>query len=119
MLAALAQDRRQDDVDLLHQLADRARARGDGDEARTRLAAVAALRPDLPSLAIELARLDGGRGRHGSGRSPRCAALAARLPDDPAALVALGKLLHRMGQARRGARAGCAPRWRCGPRIPS
>ena len=61
MLADLAQDRRQD-TDLMHQLSIRARRRGDGDEARTRLAAVVALRPDVPSLEIELARLMEGAG---------------------------------------------------------
>jgi transglutaminase-like putative cysteine protease len=86
------------EVDLLHQLATRARARGDGAEARARLAAAVALRPDLPSLAIELSRLD-----EGAGASERAVAtltaVAARLPDDPATLVALGKLLRRMGRA--------------------
>jgi transglutaminase-like putative cysteine protease/Flp pilus assembly protein TadD len=96
VLADLAQDRRKD-TDLVHQLSIRARRRGDGDEARTRLAAVVALRPDLPSLEIELARL-----MEGAGDAQRALAtlrgLAARLPDEPAALVALGKLLHRMGK---------------------
>jgi cellulose synthase operon protein C len=95
-LQDLAADR-QVEVDLLHQLANRARARGDAVSARRRLAAAAALRPDLPSLEIELARLD-----EGAGDSPRAlaslTALAARLPDDPATLVALGKLVHRMGR---------------------
>ena len=96
VLADLAQDRRQD-TDLMHQLSIRARRRGDGDEARTRLAAVVALRPDVPSLEIELARL-----MEGAGDAQRALAtlrgLAARLPEEPAALVALGKLLHRMGK---------------------
>ncbi len=96
VLEDLAGDRRVE-VDLLHQLANRARVRADVGAARTRLAAAAALRPDLPSLEIELARLD-----EGAGESPRAlaalTALAARLPDDPATLVALGKLLQRMGR---------------------
>src|SRR5262252_2028953 len=96
VLADLAHDRRRDS-DLMHQLSIRARRRGDGDEARTRLAAVAVLRPDLPSLEIELARLF-----EGAGDTQRALAtlreLAARLPDEPAALVALGKLLHRAGK---------------------
>ena len=96
VLADLAHDRRQD-TDLMHQLSIRARRRGDGDEARTRLAAVVALRPDVPSLEIELARL-----MEGAGDAQRALAtlrgLAARLPEEPAALVALGKLLHRMGK---------------------
>jgi len=96
-LADLANDRRVDN-DLMHQLSIRARRRGDGDEARARLAAVAALRPDLPSLEIELARL-----LEGAGQTERALAtlrgLAERLPDEPAAQVALGKLLHRAGRA--------------------
>jgi transglutaminase-like putative cysteine protease len=88
---------RQMEVDLLHQLAGRARARGDGVAARSRLAAAAALRPDLPSLSIELARLDEGAGDSAAAVA-ELAALAARLPDDPATLVALGKLLERMGR---------------------
>ena len=96
VLEDLSRDR-QVEVDLLHQLANRARARGDAAEARARLAAAVVLRPDLPSLAIELGRLD-----EGAGDSPRAisalTALAARLPDDPATLVALGKLLARVGR---------------------
>ncbi|HXU05263.1 MAG TPA: DUF3857 domain-containing protein, partial [Polyangia bacterium] len=96
VLADLAQDRRVD-TDLMQQLSIRARRRGDGVEARTRLAAVVARRPDVPSLEIELARL-----LEGAGDSDRALAtlreLAARLPDEPAAHVALGKLLHRMGK---------------------
>jgi transglutaminase-like putative cysteine protease/tetratricopeptide (TPR) repeat protein len=97
VLAELTRDRRQD-TDLQHQLSIRARRRGDGDEARTRLAAVVALRPDVPSLQIELARL-----QEGAGDTQRAVAtlreLAARLPDEPSALVALGKLLHRTGNS--------------------
>ncbi|HEY7370859.1 MAG TPA: DUF3857 domain-containing protein [Polyangia bacterium] len=96
VLADLARDRRMD-TDLMHQLSIRARRRGDGDAARARLAAVAVLRPDVPSLEIELARL-----QEGAGDSRRALAtlheLAARLPDEPAAQVALGKLLHRAGK---------------------
>jgi cellulose synthase operon protein C len=94
---ALLADERQEEVDLLHQLAARARARGDGQEARSRLAAAVARRPDLPSLALDLARLD-----EGAGDAARAAAslteLAARLPDDPATAIALGKLLRRLGR---------------------
>jgi cellulose synthase operon protein C len=97
VLAELARDRRRD-TDIMHQLSTRARRRGDGEEARTRLAAVVALRPDLPSLEIELARL-----LEGAGETQRALAtlrgLASRLPDEPSALVALGKLLHRLGKA--------------------
>ncbi len=96
VLLDLAGDRRRD-TDLMHQLSIRARRRGDGEEARTRLAAVVALRPDVPSLEIELARL-----LEGAGEAERALAtlkgLAARLPDEPSALVALGKLLHRQGK---------------------
>ncbi len=96
VLEDLARDR-QVEVDLLHQLANRARARGDAAAARARLAAAVALRPDLPSLAIELARLDEGAG-DSPGALGALTALATRLPDDPATLVALGKLLHRLGR---------------------
>jgi transglutaminase-like putative cysteine protease len=95
-LAALAQTR-QVEVDLLHQLASRARARGDGAEARRRLEAAAALRPDLPSLGMELARLDEGAGDAARALAD-LQAQAARLPDDPATLTALGKLLRRAGR---------------------
>src|SRR5579871_2393677 len=95
-LRALADDRRLE-VDLLHQLAARARARDDASEARARLAAASALRPDLPSLAIDLARNQEGAG-DAEGARAVLSAVAARLPDDPATLIALGKLLHRMGR---------------------
>ena len=96
LLAALSDERRVE-VDLLHQLATRARARGDGAEARARLAAAAVLRPDLPSLEIELGRYDEGAGE-GARALAGLTALAGRLPDDPSALIALGKLLHRLGR---------------------
>ncbi|HXU63793.1 MAG TPA: DUF3857 domain-containing protein [Polyangia bacterium] len=95
-LAALVNVRHVE-VDLLHQQASRARERGDAVEARRWLAAAVALRPDLPSLGIELARLD-----EGSGDGPRALAdlqaQAARLPDDPTTRAALGKLLRRQGR---------------------
>jgi transglutaminase-like putative cysteine protease/Flp pilus assembly protein TadD len=88
---------RQVDVDVLHELAGWARARGDGAAAAARLEAAVALRPDLPSLAIDLARL-----QEGEGAADRALAtlstLVARLPDDPTSLVALGKLLRRVGR---------------------
>ena len=91
--------------------------RGDGEEARTRLAAVVALRPDVPSLQIELARL-----LEGAGDTQRAVAtfgeLAARLPDEPSALVALGKLCIGWGRTTRRSRR-CERRWSCGPRIRS
>jgi cellulose synthase operon protein C len=96
VLAALSDERRIE-VDLLHQLAARARARGDAAEARARLAAAAAQRPDLPSLAIELGRFDEGAGE-GARALAGLTELAARLPDDPSTLIALGKLLHRLGR---------------------
>jgi cellulose synthase operon protein C len=95
-LEALGQTR-QRDIELLHQLSLRARARGDGAEAMRRLTAAAALRPDLPSLGIELARA-----LEGAGQTARAVAvmteLAERLPDDPPTLAHLGKLLHRLGR---------------------
>jgi len=96
ILAALS-DSRQMEVDLLHQLASRARARGDAAEARRRLASAAGLRPDLPSLGIELARLDEGAGDAARALAD-LEAQAARLPDDPQTLTALGKLLRRAGR---------------------
>jgi transglutaminase-like putative cysteine protease/tetratricopeptide (TPR) repeat protein len=96
LLTALSNERRID-VDLLHQLAARARARGDAGEARARLATAAALRPDLPSLTVELARFEEGAGE-GARALAGLTALAERLPDDPSTLVALGKLLHRLGR---------------------
>ena len=96
VLEDIARERRTD-VDLLHQLAVRARQAGDGAEARARLAAAAALRPDLPSLEIELAKLFEGAGEDQRALST-LTGLATRLPDDPHTLVALGKLLHRMGR---------------------
>ncbi|MFL5308770.1 MAG: DUF3857 domain-containing protein [Polyangia bacterium] len=94
---ALLADTREIEVDLLHQLASRARTRGDAAEARRRLAAAAELRPDLPSLAIDLARLDEGSGRVADALAVLQAA-AVRLPDDPTTLTALGKLLRRAGR---------------------
>jgi transglutaminase-like putative cysteine protease len=96
-LETLARDR-QVEVDLLHQLANRDRARGEGGPARAHLAAAAGLRPDLPSLEIELGLLDEGAGAPERALE-ELSALAARLPDDPATLVALGKLLHRLGRS--------------------
>ncbi len=95
-LAALVQVR-QVEVDLLHQLASRARARGDQAQARQRLSSAAALRPDLPSLGIDLARLDEGAGDAARALAD-LEAQAARLPDDPTTLTALGKLLRRLGR---------------------
>ena len=95
-LGALAAVRRVE-VDLLHQLASRARDRGDGPGARRWLAAAVALRPDLPSLGIELARLDEGAG-DGARALIDLQQQAARLPDDPPTRAALGKLLHRQGR---------------------
>jgi transglutaminase-like putative cysteine protease len=96
ILEELAGERRLD-VELHHQLARWARARGDGEAARAQLATAAELRPDLGSLAIELARQREGAGQ-GELAFETLSAAARRLPDDPATLVALGKLLHRMGR---------------------
>jgi cellulose synthase operon protein C len=88
---------RQHDVELGHQLAARARVRGDTGQFIARLAAAAALRPDLPSLSLEL-----GRALEGAGQTAQAITvlteLAARLPDDPGVLAQLGKLLHRLGR---------------------
>ena len=100
MLVALASERRRD-VELLHQLSARARRRGDAQEARARLAAAAELRPDVPSLHIELARLYEGDGDR-LGALARLTATVDRMPDEPSTLVAQGKLLHRMGRTADG-----------------
>jgi len=100
LLVALAGERRRD-VELLHQLSARARRRGDAQEARARLAAAAALRPDVPSLQIELARLFEGDGDRVAALATLTAAVDT-MPDEPSTLVAQGKLLHRMGRAGDG-----------------
>jgi transglutaminase-like putative cysteine protease len=100
LLVALA-DRRRRDVELLHQLSARARRRGDGPEARARLAVAAALRPDVPSLQIELARLMEGDGDR-TGALATLTAAVEQMPDEPTTLVAQGKLLHRMGRTADG-----------------
>jgi tetratricopeptide (TPR) repeat protein len=94
-LESLARVRRHD-VDLLHDLATDARARGDGEAMRERLAQAAALRPDLTSLHLELARALEGAGESERARQV-LSSLAARLPDDAIVLAQLGKLLHRQG----------------------
>jgi tetratricopeptide (TPR) repeat protein/transglutaminase-like putative cysteine protease len=88
---------RQHDVELQHQLATRARARGDTRQFIAYLQDAAALRPDLSALSLEL-----GRALEGAGQGAQAVAvlteLAARLPDDPGVLAQLGKLLHRLGR---------------------
>ncbi len=88
---------RQRDVELLHELAMRARGRGDGAAFVAALARSAALRPDLPSLELEHARALEGAGHDAAARDA-LTALAARLPDDASVLAHLGKLLHRQGR---------------------
>ncbi|HTA20821.1 MAG TPA: hypothetical protein VK989_16120, partial [Polyangia bacterium] len=88
---------RQRDVELLHELATRARGRGDGATFVAELARAAALRPDLPSLELEHARALEGAGDDAAARDAMTA-LAARLPDDASVLAHLGKLLHRQGR---------------------
>jgi transglutaminase-like putative cysteine protease/tetratricopeptide (TPR) repeat protein len=95
-LEVLLRDHRHD-VDLLHDLATDARARGDGRELHVRLTEAAALRPDLTSLDLELARALEGEGA-GAGAVEVLTALATRLPDDAIVQAQLGKLLHRQGQ---------------------
>ena len=84
--------------------------RGDGAEARARLAAAAALRPDVPSLEIELARLFEGDGERQRALATLDGGWSAGMPDEPATLVALGKLLHRHGPTARRRSSGCARR---------
>jgi transglutaminase-like putative cysteine protease/tetratricopeptide (TPR) repeat protein len=88
---------RRHDVELLHELATRARNRGDGRTFVARLTEAAALRPDLPSLSIELSRALEGAGEGARARDV-LVALAGRLPDDAGVLAHLGKLLHRQGR---------------------
>jgi tetratricopeptide (TPR) repeat protein len=85
------------DVELLHELATRARNRGDARAFVARLSEAAALRPDLPSLSIDLSRALEGQGEGARAREVLLA-LAARLPDDAGVLGTLGKLLHRQGR---------------------
>jgi hypothetical protein len=91
---------RRDDVEVAHELARRARERGDADGAIELLRRAAAARPDLPALTIELARALEGAGQRGPARAA-LEDLAARLPDDPSARAQLGKLLHRAGERAR------------------
>jgi Flp pilus assembly protein TadD len=98
LLEGLAGSRRHD-VELLHDLATRARNRGDARAYVARLEEAAAMRPDLPSLSIDLARALEGAGQGDRAREV-LTALAARLPDDAGVQANLGKLLHRQG--RRG-----------------
>jgi len=88
---------RQHDVELAHELAGRGRARGDTRALVAELDLAARLRPDLPSLAIELARALEGAGDGARARDV-LTRVAARLPDDAPVLAALGKLLHRQGR---------------------
>jgi transglutaminase-like putative cysteine protease/Flp pilus assembly protein TadD len=88
---------RQTDVELLHELATRARNRGDARAFVARLEEAARLRPDLPSLSIDLSRALEGAGEGARAREVLLA-LAGRLPDDAGVLAHLGKLLHRQGR---------------------
>ena len=116
-LAALADERRAD-VDVQDQAARWARARGDGAEAQLRLAAAAGLRPDLPALSIELARLEEGAGQtaEAPGAADGIGRTAGRRADGA---EALGKFSssHRLFVGRAG--ADCARRSRCGHKIPN
>lgn len=96
LLAQLEQGRRLDS-ELAHQLAGRARVQGDAARAVAHLRRAAELRPDLPSLTLELARAIEGQGDP-AGALTVLAALDARMRDEPAAQAQLGKLLHRMGR---------------------
>jgi transglutaminase-like putative cysteine protease/tetratricopeptide (TPR) repeat protein len=96
LLEEMALSRRRD-VELLHELASRARTRGDSKALLARLDTAAALRPDLPSLSLELARAQEGAGDAARARET-LEALATRLPGDATVLGSLGKLLHRQGR---------------------
>ena len=88
---------RRRDVEIAHDLARRARARGDATAAIDLLRDAALVRPDLPGLTVDLARALEGAGRTGEARA-ELEALAARLPDEASAHAQLGKLLHRLGE---------------------
>ncbi len=88
---------RRHDVELVHELATRARNRGDARAFVARLSEAAALRPDLPSISIDLARALEGAGE-GARALEVLDSLAGRLPDDAGVLAHLGKLLHRQGR---------------------
>jgi transglutaminase-like putative cysteine protease/Flp pilus assembly protein TadD len=88
---------RHHDVELLHELATRARRRGDEPTYVARLSEAAALRPDLPSISLELSRALEGAGQGARARDV-LAALADRLPDDAGVAAHFGKLLHRQGR---------------------
>jgi tetratricopeptide (TPR) repeat protein/transglutaminase-like putative cysteine protease len=88
---------RQVDGEVAHQLAGRARARGDAVAAIQYLRRAAELRPDLPSLALELARGLEGSG-DGAGALAVLNELGVRMPDEPTVQAQLGKLLHRLGR---------------------
>src|SRR5579862_6345162 len=85
------------DAEYLHELATRARGRGETTAFVAALSRAAALRPDLPSLEIEHATALEGAGEDARARDA-LTALAARLPDDAGVLAHLGKLLHRQGR---------------------
>jgi transglutaminase-like putative cysteine protease/Flp pilus assembly protein TadD len=96
LLEELARARRHD-IELLHELASRARGRGDEAAFIARLSEAAALRPDLPSLSIDLARALEGAGEAARARAALEDA-ARRLPGDAGVLASLGKLLLRQGK---------------------
>ena len=85
------------DAEYLHELATRARGRGETTAFVEALSRAAALRPDLPSLEIEHATALEGAGEEARARDA-LTALAARLPDDAGVLAHLGKLLRRQGR---------------------
>jgi tetratricopeptide (TPR) repeat protein/transglutaminase-like putative cysteine protease len=96
LLGELAQARQQD-VEIAHDLARRARARDDADGAIALLRRAAAARPDLAGLTVDLARALEGAGQVAAARAA-LEDLVARLPDDPSAEAQLGKILHRLGE---------------------
>ncbi len=87
------------DVDLTENLASAARARGDVPATLAHLRRVADMRPDFPSMTLDLARALEGAGRGTEARAAMEQAVA-RLPDEPRLRAELGKLLHRAGYPR-------------------
>ncbi len=87
---------RRSDVDLVQDLANAARRRGDLDEASRLLLEAARRRPELPTLVMEAARVLEGRGHAPQARAA-LERVAAQLPDDARLPEELGRLLARGG----------------------
>lgn len=87
---------RRDDVELLRDVAEAARSVADLGAPAKWLSLAAALRPDAPSLTIDLARTLEGLGAVDQALC-RLRAATLRLPDEPRLHEEVGKLLHRLG----------------------